>query len=74
MTLDSREATPEPDMPWVQDTFDAYRLEQAKLDAYLKKKFGNWKFSVTMKNDKYLFQVPRLLTEDEKEDLMDLRW
>ncbi|KAF2139611.1 uncharacterized protein K452DRAFT_275029 [Aplosporella prunicola CBS 121167] len=35
--------------PWVQDSCSGYRLDQAKLEQYLKQKFGNYKFFVEVR-------------------------
>ncbi|KAH9834312.1 hypothetical protein Tdes44962_MAKER01969 [Teratosphaeria destructans] len=63
---------------WVQDEVAAYRLKQAKLEAWLKRKFpkstyGRENFKILLVSDSYTFAVPRRLTDAEKDDISDLR-
>ncbi|KAF2234179.1 hypothetical protein EV356DRAFT_502489 [Viridothelium virens] len=61
---------------WVSDEIDAYRLYERVVLEFLRTKFGNQpdgNYKVEFINDKFLFNVPRKLSDAEKDELMDKR-
>lgn len=61
-------------MTHVWDTFDTYRLNQVDLQHFLEGKFGTYDFHISVKNGNYVFYIPRLLTEDERNEILGLRY
>jgi len=61
-------------MDWVWDTFETYRLNQADLQAYLAELYGSYDFAIEVVNGSYRFQIPELLTGDQRTELGNRRW
>ncbi|KAI9713241.1 MAG: hypothetical protein M1820_001227 [Bogoriella megaspora] len=61
---------------WVRDEIDPYHLYTSVVVKFLREKFGpDGKYDVQEPNhlDKILFNVPRKLTDKERDELLDLR-
>ncbi|KAK0114160.1 hypothetical protein ONS95_013661 [Cadophora gregata] len=57
-----------------QDTFPVYHLRWENLKAYLESRFPDYRFSQRIVHgDYYHFDVPRLLTEDERAEILSLK-